>query len=487
MLASACAVMLVSSLGTSAVALTSSPSSSPEVSGVSVAAVPNAPIGLYASGSAIGSVTLSWVNPSSNSTAGVTDYVVQFKKAADVNWSTFNDGVSTANKTTVTGLASSTSYNFRVAAVNASGVSAFTPSIAVVSKANGIPDAPSNLIGVAPSPTSVYLTWSAPAKLNGGVLSDYVVLYKLTTDTVWQTWNDGVSTASNTAVTGLSAGKRYNFKVASKSSYGTSAFTSLITVGMVTVYTPGSVATVVGAGDSISRGFDINVNCALKDCPQYAWSTGTVGSGGTVNSVYSRIKALNGVLPTAAVNVAKTGAKISDLDRQLGLVATGTKTNVNIMVGANDLCTSSVATMTSTVAFTASFETALTNYLARNPDAKIYVSSIPNVVGLYNNFKTNSLANLVWNNAKVCPTVLSSTTATDITRAAVVAREAEFNNALKTSCTVKFVNNCRWDNLATFNYVFTPSDVSTVDYFHPSVAGQNNIASLAWKNSFWGS
>ena len=454
---------------------------------VNVDTVPNAPIGLYASSSAIGSVTLSWVNPSSNSTLGVTDFVVQYKKASDSTWLTFNDGVSTTTKATVTGLSSSTNYNFQVAAVNSSGTSAYTPYITVLSKANGIPDPPTNVSGIAPTPTSIYLTWTAPAKLNGGILSDYIVLYKLNTATTWSTWNDGVGTTAETTVTGLTAGQRYQFKVASKSSYGTSAYTALIAVGTVVAYLPGSITTVVAAGDSISRGFDINLNCALKDCPQYAWSTGTTGSAGTVTSIYSRIKTLNGTTATTALNVAKTGAKVADLDRQLKLVPTGTKTNVNIMIGANDLCTTSTGTITSTVNFTTAFETALTNYIARNPDAKIYLSSIPNINGLYNTFSSTTLANTIWNNAKVCPTALPSTTATTATRAVVATREAEFNNALKTACTVKFVKNCRWDNMATYNYVFTASDVSTVDYFHPSVAGQNKIAALAWKNSFWGS
>ncbi len=45
--------------------------------------------------------------------------------------------------------------------------------------------------------------------------------------------------------------------------------------------------------------------------------------------------------------------------------------------------------------------------------------------------------------------------------------------------------NCRWDGLAAFNLQFTPEDISTVDYFHPSVAGQNHIATLTWAMSYW--
>jgi hypothetical protein len=38
-----------------------------------------------------------------------------------------------------------------------------------------------------------------------------------------------------------------------------------------------------------------------------------------------------------------------------------------------------------------------------------------------------------------------------------------------------------------FNYVFSPSDVSALDYFHPSLSGQAKLASLTWQHSWWGS
>ncbi len=45
--------------------------------------------------------------------------------------------------------------------------------------------------------------------------------------------------------------------------------------------------------------------------------------------------------------------------------------------------------------------------------------------------------------------------------------------------------NCRWDGGATFDYQFSPSDVSTLDYFHPSQSGQAVLAGLTWASSWW--
>ena len=45
---------------------------------------------------------------------------------------------------------------------------------------------------------------------------------------------------------------------------------------------------------------------------------------------------------------------------------------------------------------------------------------------------------------------------------------------------------CLFDGEATFDYRFSASDVSTLDYFHPSLRGQAKVASLTWKTSWWG-
>lgn len=44
---------------------------------------------------------------------------------------------------------------------------------------------------------------------------------------------------------------------------------------------------------------------------------------------------------------------------------------------------------------------------------------------------------------------------------------------------------CKFDGNAVFGYQFTPNDVSTLDYFHPSVTGQSRLASLTGSQSWW--
>ena len=68
---------------------------------------------------------LTWTAPSDGGSA-ITDYVVQWSPAGANTWTTFADGTSATASATVTGLTASTSYDYRVAAVNAVGTGSYS-------------------------------------------------------------------------------------------------------------------------------------------------------------------------------------------------------------------------------------------------------------------------------------------------------------------------------------------------------------------------
>lgn len=71
---------------------------------------------------------------------------------------------------------------------------------------------PNQTTGLTATPYEgrVFLSWSAA----GGTFTDYKVEYKLSSDSTWTTFNDGVSsTTASTTVTGLSNGSSYDFRV----------------------------------------------------------------------------------------------------------------------------------------------------------------------------------------------------------------------------------------------------------------------------------
>src|SRR5215213_4380641 len=149
---------------------------------------------------------------------------------------------------------------------------------------------------------------------------------------------------------------------------------------------------------------------------------------------------------------------------------------VTVLMGANDLCTGAVSTMTSPDTFRTQFTAAMDTLAAGLPaGSHVFVSSIPNVYLLYQLFKDNGTARFVWTVTGICQSLLSPFN-TEADRQAVVEREQQFNAILGEVCgRYPF---CLFDGNATYNYAFTSSDVSKLDYFHPSLAGQAKLAQL---------
>ena len=79
--------------------------------------------------------------------------------------------------------------------------------------------------------------------------------------------------------------------------------------------------------------------------------------------------------------------------------------------------------------------------------------------------------------------MLSAST-TDAQRQQVVNQEVADNQALASACSA--YTRCRWDNYAGYNFAFPASDISTLDYFHPNITGQQAIAAITWTASYWG-
>ncbi len=243
-----------------------------------------------------------------------------------------------------------------------------------------------------------------------------------------------------------------------------------------TVALPNSMAS---TGDSITRAFDIDLLHVLQDSPQYSWST---GYNSKVNSEYRRILAANAGVSGHEYNDAKTGAKMAALDGQLKTAAGQNVDYVTVLMGANDVCTSSSSTMTPTATFQSQFQQAMADFTAADPHAHIFVSSIPNIYQLWSVLHTNFAAESAWTLYGICQSMLSlSNTSTN--RQKVAAQEQADNQVLANVCAA--YAQCRWDRYATYNFKFPASDVSTVDYFHPNLAGQNALAATAWSAGYW--
>jgi hypothetical protein len=112
------------------------------------------------------------------------------------------------------------------------------------------------------------------------------------------------------------------------------------------------------------------------------------------------------------------------------------------------------------------------------------VASIPNLHQLWSVLRANPVAQVVWQAASICPSMLNFFNS-PADRQAVIDRERELNHVLDQVCATW--SNCRFDDYLTYNYDFTPAMVSKLDFFHPSLAGQSTLAALTWNASWWGS
>jgi lysophospholipase L1-like esterase len=243
-----------------------------------------------------------------------------------------------------------------------------------------------------------------------------------------------------------------------------------------TVGLPDSMAAV---GDSITTAFDVNWSGVLSSSPQDSWSTGTSTS---VGSQYERILAANSAISGHAYNDAVAGATMASLDGQAEEAASQGVQYLTVEMGANDLCVSSVGDMTPTATFQSEFQQALTGFTSADPGAHIFVASIPNIYQLWQDEHSDFIAELEWNVFGICPDMLSAF-ATSAQRQQIVAQEQADNQALASVC-AEF-SQCLFDNDAVYNVKFTSADVSNVDYFHPSVAGQAELATVAWSAGYW--
>jgi lysophospholipase L1-like esterase len=238
---------------------------------------------------------------------------------------------------------------------------------------------------------------------------------------------------------------------------------------------PDSMAAI---GDSITQAVD--VCCFYGNWPGHSWATGNVPLDG-IASHYERIRAENPAIRGHRWNNAVSGARMADAPGQARRTVEQGAEYVTILMGANDLCGWDGA-LTPTAAFRAQFRKTLEILRDGLPGSHVFVASIPNLYQLWSVLRTHPLAQVVWQTADICPSMLDFfNSAAD--RQAVIDRQRELNDVLRDVCATW--SRCRFDNDLTYEYDFTRDQVSRLDFFHPSLRGQATLAALTWEASWW--
>jgi lysophospholipase L1-like esterase len=260
-----------------------------------------------------------------------------------------------------------------------------------------------------------------------------------------------------------------------------SALCLLLGVGAAAASTPPLPRSMAAIGDSMTQAAD--ACCWYGDHPSSSWSSGSASWDG-VSSHDERIRALGGAIGGHAYNDSVSGARMNTAAAQASRAVAQGAQYVTILMGANDVCTSSPSTMTSVSTFRQQYQAALATLDAGLPGrARIFVASIPDVYQLWQLYHSDATAQLVWAVAGICQSMLSPSR-TEVDRQVVRQRNIDFNTVLQQECAR--YPRCRFDGNAVFSYPFIRSQVSKLDYFHPSLSGQATLASITWAHSWWG-
>ena len=171
------------------------------------------------------SVSLSWQAPNETGGAEIKNYVVQYSGNNGASWKNVPRSGSSATSTTVTGLVNGRNYVFRVASVNSVG--AVSPAVTSAPVTPRTVAGRPLLLSASGSDGQMKLKWKAPGAGGGVAISDYVVQFSGDKGLTWTTVADGVSAATSVTVSGLSAGRRYTFRVGAVNEAGTGQFSTV--------------------------------------------------------------------------------------------------------------------------------------------------------------------------------------------------------------------------------------------------------------------
>jgi prepilin-type N-terminal cleavage/methylation domain-containing protein len=244
-----------------------SPSSSPSSPSAVIVINPTSPTGVtavYVGGTT--SASVSWSAPSNDgyngsTGANITGYTVTSSPGA-LTCST--SGAPAPTGCSVTGLTPGQSYTFTVTATNTAGL---TSAASAPSNATGtittVPNAPTNVTATSNQSTQSVVTWTAPSP-NGSAITSYSVQYAISPYSAWTTATTTATTTSF-AVTGLTNGTAYEFRVAATNSVGTGAYSA--------PSAPATPATVPGAPTGVSA----NVNLLTTADSSFESGVGTWG------------------------------------------------------------------------------------------------------------------------------------------------------------------------------------------------------------------
>lgn len=246
----------------------------------------------------------------------------------------------------------------------------------------------------------------------------------------------------------------------------------------------GSTTTYPSSMDALGASNTVGFNTCPEpwtDCPDNSWAT---GANPEVHSVYLRLLALHPQIEGNNGNDAASGTTMADLDGQAqGAVERGADL-VTIAMGTNDACGGRTGVMTEVPVFRDNFVQAMDTLTTGLPQARVHVVSIPDLYQRWLTFHTDRKVVKVWRTIPFCPTLLDRPTSNapaDVARRLAVRDRVDELNAVLADVCAEYAR-CTTDGGAVFEAPVVAAEVSTIDYWHPNIAGQAATAQLVWSS-----
>jgi len=252
-------------------------------------------------------------------------------------------------------------------------------------------------------------------------------------------------------------------------------------------------------GDSITRAFDANL--PLENF-NLSWMNGYYGFWEwlfglpNIKSHNQRISANFGRRGRKNWIAAQNGDRVKDLASQASGTAGRYVTYATVMLGGNDVCRDSFLDLPTNAEFETQFTTGMDTLLGNLPNgATVQVAAIPDVKRLYDIGKDKTALGIVdceilWAFTVVgfpCGSMLSPFNSEEV-RLYVRDRNIGYNQILETVTEEKATQYpgkfISFTN-ASFEYLFTQSDISNIDCYHPSWQGQKALSKKIWDDGFF--
>ncbi|MBL0739818.1 fibronectin type III domain-containing protein [Chryseolinea lacunae] len=179
---------------------------------------PAAPATLSASSVSSSQINLTWTDNASNETG----FQIERSLTTATGFTLVATTAPNTNTYANTGLAASTKYYYRIRAVNGGGNSSYTAEASATTQGVALPAAPTTLKATAASATLINLSWTDASSSETG----FQIERSLTTGAAFAVIATTASNVTTYADNGVSAQKKYFYRIKAVNSAGGSAYTT---------------------------------------------------------------------------------------------------------------------------------------------------------------------------------------------------------------------------------------------------------------------